>query len=433
MAKPRVHEIAKEIGITSKELLNRLNEMGEYVRGPSSTLEAPVVRRIREAFDSKGAPAGGAAPTPPVQAAKPQPVQVSEVVDRPVATPGAPEMLSGDETTSTRPVTRAPKPGAPRPVAKPEARPTPSSAPPAATPAPAPAPEPRAPRAQAPEPPQAPAAPARPRTDGPTPSQATPGPRPGAPRPGAPRPGGAAPGTPRPGAPRPGAPTPGTVGRKPGAPRPGNNPFAATQGMGTQRPQRRPEGRDQRPAGPRPGPGAGAGGERMPRPGGTGGLPGMPRPNPAMMPKQQNAALGSTGSGSGPRRGGTGAPGRPRPGGGRPGGAGGTGGPGGGGFGGPPSGGPGGAPRDSIRHEMVLEGVQDYELLRIAAAARPLPAAPQLPAPAQIVLRNGLTVYHLRNADVPRVVFDCVRDGVDAAVHGAVRAEVLHGRNYTFL
>jgi len=32
---------------------------------------------------------------------------------------------------------------------------------------------------------------------------------------------------------------------------------------------------------------------------------------------------------------------------------------------------PGGAPFDSIRHEMVLEGVQDYELLRILGAARP--------------------------------------------------------------
>ncbi len=40
MAKPRVHEIAKEFGITSKELLAHLNDIGEYVRGPSSTLEA---------------------------------------------------------------------------------------------------------------------------------------------------------------------------------------------------------------------------------------------------------------------------------------------------------------------------------------------------------------------------------------------------------
>ena len=63
MAKPRVHEIAKEIGITSKELLAKLGEMGEYVRGPSSTLEAPVVRRVREAF-------GGADETPAAPAAK---------------------------------------------------------------------------------------------------------------------------------------------------------------------------------------------------------------------------------------------------------------------------------------------------------------------------------------------------------------------------
>ena len=56
MAKPRVHEIAKEIGKTSKDLLAWLGENGEYVRGPSSTLEAPVVRRIREAFG--GSPVG---------------------------------------------------------------------------------------------------------------------------------------------------------------------------------------------------------------------------------------------------------------------------------------------------------------------------------------------------------------------------------------
>ena len=50
MAKPRVHEIAKEIGITSKELLKKLTDMGEYVSSASSTLEAPVVRKVREAF-----------------------------------------------------------------------------------------------------------------------------------------------------------------------------------------------------------------------------------------------------------------------------------------------------------------------------------------------------------------------------------------------
>ncbi|WP_408647024.1 hypothetical protein [Tessaracoccus coleopterorum] len=63
--------------------------------------------------------------------------------------------------------------------------------------------------------------------------------------------------------------------------------------MGTQqrRPNNRPEGGGQRREGagaPRPGQS-----DRMPRPGGTGGLPGMPRPNPAMMPKTANAAIGT--------------------------------------------------------------------------------------------------------------------------------------------
>ena len=53
--KPRVHELAKEFGITSKELLTKLRDQGEFVKSASSTLEAPVVRRLRESM----APAGG--------------------------------------------------------------------------------------------------------------------------------------------------------------------------------------------------------------------------------------------------------------------------------------------------------------------------------------------------------------------------------------
>ena len=62
-------------------------------------------------------------------------------------------------------------------------------------------------------------------------------------------------------------------------------------------------------------------GDRGPRPG---GLPGMPRPNPAMMPRQANPALGSARPGPGGQRAGFGAnrpggPGRPGGGGGLPG------------------------------------------------------------------------------------------------------------------
>ena len=306
MAKPRVHEIAKEIGKTSKDLLAWLGENGEYVRGPSSTLEAPVVRRIREAFGGGSAPAAPSAARPATSpAARPKPAPSPSEG----AAPAAPSALvtpapsaAAAPTAPAAPAVDAPRPGpaAPRP-ASPAPRPTTPSAPAASAPPSA----------------------VRPAT-----------PAPQRPAPPAPRPAPAAPGTaaPRPGVPgpRPAAPTPGGGPRKPGAPRPGNNPFAPAQGMGTQQ-RRRPDA--PRPGAPGARPGAPAGGaDRMPRPGGTGGVPGMPRPNPAMMPKTANTQLGAPARGG--RPGGPGGPGRGRPGGGRPGGPGGAGGAGGPGMGG---------------------------------------------------------------------------------------------------
>ena len=60
--KARVHELAKELGVTSKEVLNKLAEQGEYVKSASSTVEAPVARRLRDSFPGKdgGKPARNA-------------------------------------------------------------------------------------------------------------------------------------------------------------------------------------------------------------------------------------------------------------------------------------------------------------------------------------------------------------------------------------
>ena len=55
MAKVRVYELAKEFGVESKAVMDQLKEMGEFVRSASSTIEAPVVRRLKEAFSSKAA------------------------------------------------------------------------------------------------------------------------------------------------------------------------------------------------------------------------------------------------------------------------------------------------------------------------------------------------------------------------------------------
>ncbi|WP_349318904.1 translation initiation factor IF-2 N-terminal domain-containing protein, partial [Mycolicibacterium canariasense] len=62
--KARVHELAKELGVTSKEVLARLSEQGEFVKSASSTVEAPVARRLRESF-------GGGKPAKSAPAAKP--------------------------------------------------------------------------------------------------------------------------------------------------------------------------------------------------------------------------------------------------------------------------------------------------------------------------------------------------------------------------
>ncbi|HZC25390.1 MAG TPA: translation initiation factor IF-2 N-terminal domain-containing protein, partial [Actinopolymorphaceae bacterium] len=55
MAKVRVYELAKEFGIESKAVMAKLRDMGEFVRSASSTVEAPVVRRLKESFAVDGA------------------------------------------------------------------------------------------------------------------------------------------------------------------------------------------------------------------------------------------------------------------------------------------------------------------------------------------------------------------------------------------
>ena len=59
MAKVRVYELAKEFGVESKAVMAKLEEMGEFVRSASSTIEAPVVRRLKEAFNGGAAKSGG--------------------------------------------------------------------------------------------------------------------------------------------------------------------------------------------------------------------------------------------------------------------------------------------------------------------------------------------------------------------------------------
>ena len=75
MAKVRVHELAKELGITSKEALSTLKDLGEFVSSASSTIEPPVVKKLRNAYPGAGKSAAkpGSTPAAPGRSAAPKP------------------------------------------------------------------------------------------------------------------------------------------------------------------------------------------------------------------------------------------------------------------------------------------------------------------------------------------------------------------------
>ena len=75
--KLRVHQLAKQLDVTSKELLATLKEQGEFVKTASSTIEPPVVKKMRAYYAEKnGTPAEGgndSAPKPGAKKAAPKP------------------------------------------------------------------------------------------------------------------------------------------------------------------------------------------------------------------------------------------------------------------------------------------------------------------------------------------------------------------------
>ncbi|MGN6686043.1 MAG: translation initiation factor IF-2 [Actinomycetales bacterium] len=359
MAKVRVYELAKEFGVESKVVMAKLQELGEFVRSASSTIEAPVVKKLKENFPLNGggssAPASAPTPAPARPAspaapagARPTPAAPSAPTPGPASpspTPAAPSSAGSAPSPSgaARPAPSAggpagAQPGTPTPGARPAARPD-TTATPAAPAARGAVPGRPAPRPAAPGAPSGPGGAGAPSGPSGSPAgdtaarRAPEAPGGGAPRPAGPRPGnnpfssGASTGMQRPGGPR------------PAGPRPGNNPYSSGSSTGMPRPQG--------PGGPRPGAptgragGPGAGGPGAGSPGGMPPRPGGPRPSPGMMPPRP--AVGRPGPGGAGRPGAPGARGGGRPGApggfaGRPGGGG-----GGGGFGGRP-GGPAGGP-----------------------------------------------------------------------------------------
>jgi translation initiation factor IF-2 len=225
VAKPRVHEIASELGVDSKTALEKLKELGEFVKGPSSSIEPPVARKLRAALEAAGVAKSATATAPAAAGAKPA---------------------------------GAPRPAGPRPGAHAPAAPKPSAAAPVSPVAPAAAAAPSAPQQADAEAAQIPAAP---KTVAERQAEAEAARKAQAELKAADA---TAPSTkPAADAPKPGGPRP-TGAPKPGSARPGNNPYASSQGMGS-----RP---------PRPGNNPFSSNQGMPRPGGAGGAAGIPRP-----------------------------------------------------------------------------------------------------------------------------------------------------------
>jgi translation initiation factor IF-2 len=107
VAKVRVYELAKELGLESKELLAKLQEVGEFVRSASSTVEAPVVRKLMDKFPDL-VPVEVAPKTKKAPAKKAAAKQSIKVEDLP---PELKQMIGG--ATPTTPPTRAATPAQP--------------------------------------------------------------------------------------------------------------------------------------------------------------------------------------------------------------------------------------------------------------------------------------------------------------------------------
>jgi len=51
--KARVHQLAAEVGVTAKDILVLLSGWGEFLKSASSTVEAPLARRVREHYAAR--------------------------------------------------------------------------------------------------------------------------------------------------------------------------------------------------------------------------------------------------------------------------------------------------------------------------------------------------------------------------------------------
>ena len=115
MAKPRVYELAKVLNVDSKTVLEKLKDMGEFVKSASSTIEPPVARRLKAEFAKDNAKGD----SKPVQQRRPAAPSAPASTSSSAPTPAAPARQASPASAHQQ----APTPGAPTPRPQGGARP----------------------------------------------------------------------------------------------------------------------------------------------------------------------------------------------------------------------------------------------------------------------------------------------------------------------
>ena len=112
MAKPRVYELAKDLNVDSKTVLEKLKDMGEFVKSASSTIEPPVARRLRAAFAKDNNKGDSKPASSPTQSAKP--AQQHRPTPAAPAAPSTPSATPASAAHGAQPTPSAARPARPQ-------------------------------------------------------------------------------------------------------------------------------------------------------------------------------------------------------------------------------------------------------------------------------------------------------------------------------
>lgn len=110
MSKKRLNEIARELGVSSKEVVSKAQELGFDVKSHASSVDEAGAKRITDSFSAKKP-----------EAPKPAPVQAEKVVEKPKVAEQKVETPKAEKTVEAKPVSQeVSKPA--QPVHRPQSR-----------------------------------------------------------------------------------------------------------------------------------------------------------------------------------------------------------------------------------------------------------------------------------------------------------------------